>query len=333
MLLHSLGQDPLYGARITLVAPFRRQIYSGMLPGIVAGHYARGEAEIDISLLAQRAYAELVQGEVTGLDAERRSVTLADGAKLAYDIASFNVGSRIDCSIPGSVEHALPVKPFERLVERLLPAASTALVGAGAAGVELAMAIRQRGGEATLYSDRLPFRGPLERRVLRALRRRGVNFIGLGVDAIEPGPVVLAGKSRAQYEQVILATGAAPMPWLRESALARDANGFVLVDETLRSTSHPEVFATGDCASLRDAAHPKSGVYAVRHGETLAASLRHLIASEPLERYRPQQKALMLLSCGGRYAIAERGAWTAEGHLVWRWKDWIDRRWIKSLET
>jgi hypothetical protein len=45
----------------------------------------------------------------------------------------------------------------------------------------------------------------------------------------------------------------------------------------------------------------------------------------------PQVRALLLLSCGARYAIAQRGGWTAEGHWVWLWKDWIDRRWLRSL--
>lgn len=333
VLLHAFAKNPLYGVRITVVTPFERQIYSGMLPGVVAGHYARREAEIDVARLVERACAEFVQGEVAALDAAGRRVKLRDGSELAYDIASLNVGSQADSSIPGSAEHALAAKPFERFIEHLRLGARTALVGAGAAGVELAMAIRHRGGEATLYSEHPAFRGALERRVLRALRHRRVNLIGLHVSALHPGPVVLAGKSQAAYDQVILATGAAPLPWLRDCALAKDANGFVLVDESLRSLSNPEVFAAGDCATLRETAHPRSGLYAVRHGQALAANLRNLMANQPLERYRPQERALMLLSCGGRYAIAQRGGWTAEGHLAWRWKDRIDRRWIGELNA
>jgi NADH dehydrogenase FAD-containing subunit len=92
-----------------------------------------------------------------------------------------------------------------------------------------------------------------------------------------------------------------------------------------------EVFALGDCATLRDSPHPKSGVYAVRHGEALIENLRRLIAGGPLEPYAPRKKALLLLSCGARYAIAERGGWSAQGRWVWWWKNRIDRRWIRSF--
>jgi len=151
------------------------------------------------------------------------------------------------------------------------------------------------------------------------------------VTAIEPGPVVIAGTARQDFELVLLATGAAPMPWLRQSGLQTDERGFVLVGAALQSVSHPEVFALGDCGTQRDSPHPKSGVYAVRHGESLVDNLRRLVVDAPFEPYVPQEKALSLLSCGARYAIAGRGGWSAQGRWVWWWKDGIDRRWIASF--
>ena len=61
VLLRSLAKTPLYGARITLVAPQPTQLYSGMVPGVVAGHYRRAEAEIDFARLSERAYVEIVE--------------------------------------------------------------------------------------------------------------------------------------------------------------------------------------------------------------------------------------------------------------------------------
>jgi len=118
-LLASLAKDPVYGARFTVVSPSQRQLYSAMLPGVVAGHYRRTEAEFDVALLAERAYGEFIAGSVTRLDAERRIATLSDGREIAFEIASLNAGSGTEDSVPGSREHALSVKPFERLVERL----------------------------------------------------------------------------------------------------------------------------------------------------------------------------------------------------------------------
>lgn len=327
VVLRSLAQKPLYGARITLVSPLSRQVYSGMLPGILAGHYRRAEAEIDIADLAERGYVEFEQGAVEHLDAEHRKVGLSGGKALSYDVVSINAGSRVDTSMPGA-EHALPVKPFDEFLARLRIAERVAVVGAGVAGAEIAMALRHRGAQVTLFSER----PALAERVIQQLRKRKVDYRpGMPVTALEPGPAVIAGTARQDFELVLLATGAAPLPWLRDAGLAGDERGFVRVGPTLQSVSHPDVFATGDCATLGDAPHPRSGVYAVRHGESLVENLRRLIAGTPLVPYAPQPKALVLLSCGARYAIAQRGAWSAQGRWVWWWKNRIDRGWIASF--
>jgi len=327
VVLRSLAEKPLYGARITLVSPRARQVYSGMLPGVLAGHYRRAEAEIDVATLAERAYVELEQGVVERLEPDQRRAVLADGRSFGYDFPSLNAGSLVDASLPGA-EHALPVKPFDEFLARLRIAERVAVVGAGAAGAEIAMALRHRGAMVTLFSEK----PALEAGTLKRLRKRKIDFRpGMAVTAIEPGPVVLAGQARQEFDLVLLATGTAPLPWLRSSGLAADERGFVLVHDTLQSMSHPEIFALGDCATLRNSPHPKSGVFAVRHGEALVANLRRLLAGAPLEPYVPQEKALSILTCGARYAIAERGAWRAQGRWVWWWKNRIDRRWIRSF--
>jgi selenide,water dikinase len=328
VVLRSLAEKPLHGARIALVSPHARQVYSGMLPGILAGHYRRAEAEVDVAALAERGYVEFVPGRVQRFDPGRRAVMLESGESSGYDLVSINAGALIDASLPGA-EHAVPVKPYDEFLSRLPIAERVAIVGAGAAGAEIAMALRHRGAVVTLYSEK----PGISERVVRQLRRRKVDYRpGMPVTAIEPGPLVLAGPARQEFDLVLLATGAAPLAWLRQSGLRTDARGFVLVDRALRSLSHPEVFALGDCATLADPPpHPKSGVYAVRHGEALIENLRRLVAGEPLEAYTPQKKALALITCGARYAIAERGAWSAQGRTIWWWKNRIDRRWIRSL--
>jgi pyridine nucleotide-disulfide oxidoreductase family protein len=332
-VLRSLLKEPLRDARIGLVSPFARQVYSGMLPGVVAGHYRKQDAEIDVARLAASAQAEFIEGEVVGLDAQRRSATLKDGSELVFDCASLNAGSLADASVPGSLAHALPVKPFELLLQRLdlTRGGHIAVIGGGAGGVELAMAMRHRGAHVSVYSERSAFPPGLAPRVAAALRGESVSFLAMAVTRLEPGPSVIAGATEARYDQVVLASGAAPLPWLARCGLATDERGFVLVDETLRSVSHPEVFAAGDCATLREHPVPKSGVYALRQGQALVQSLRRLVAGQPALAYRPQRHALMLLSCGRRYAIAQRGGWSAEGRWVWWWKDRVDRSWVKSL--
>jgi pyridine nucleotide-disulfide oxidoreductase family protein len=329
-VLRSLVGEPLHGARFALVTPRAKQIYSGMLPGVVAGHYRRHEAEVDLARLAEAGYVEFIEGEVAKLDHERRVATLHEGAELEYDLVSLNVGSRVDRSVPGA-SLGLAAKPFVVFFEKLRTTRlnRVAIAGAGAAGVELAMALRYRGAAVTVYSEKAELSPPRLEPVLRGM---GVDLRpGMAVSALEPGPLVVAGASRQEFDLVILTTGAAPQPWLRGAGLACDERGFVLVEDTLQSVSHPEVFAAGDCATLRSGPVPKSGVYALREGEILAQSFRRLAQGQPPLAYRAQRHALLILSCGRRYAIAQRGGWSAEGRWVWWWKDRIDRRWIRSL--
>jgi NADH dehydrogenase FAD-containing subunit len=328
-VLAALARSPVQGADITLVSPYDRQIYSAMLPGVIAGHYRRAQAEFDVAALAARAGAAFVAGEVVSFDAKRHVVTLADGRSAVYDIASLNAGSRTDLATTGAAEFALPAKPYERLLERLRVISRVAIAGGGASGAELAMALRHRGGEVTLYSESTPFAPPLAERIERALRARRVDYRpGMRVDALEPGPVVVAGRSRQQFDVVLWAAGAAPLAWLAKSGLALDEGGFVRIDPGLRSLSHPEVFAVGDCAALGEA---KSGVHAVRQGRLLEQNLRNLLLGWPMHRYEPQPRALLLLTCGARYAIAARGDWSAEGRWAWWWKYCIDRHWMAFL--
>ena len=305
VVLRSLVQEPLHRARITLVTPHAKQVYSGMLPGILAGHYRRADAEVDVAALAERAYVELEQRLVERLDLKQRMVLTKGGKSFAYDVASLNVGSQIARGFRGA-QLALAVKPYEEFLARLRMAERIAVVGGGVAGAEIAMALRYRGAQVTLYAEN-PVLSP---RVAKQLGKRKVDYRpGMAVTAIEPGLVVVSGSARQDFELALLANGATAMPWL-----------------------HPEVFAVGDCATLRETPHPKSGVYAVRHGETLAENLRRMVSDAAPAAYVPQEKALALVTCGARYAIAERGDWGAQGFSLWWWKDRIDRRWVRSFK-
>jgi pyridine nucleotide-disulfide oxidoreductase family protein len=315
---HAVVLRDFRGADATLVTPFPHHTYSGMVPGLVAGHYRLEEIRIDLAALAARAGAKLVPGRVAALDAARRVARLEDGTEIPYDVASLNLGSE-----SGAPDWALPAKPFEPFLEHWLEMKdrlrTVAVAGAGAAGVELAMAIAYRTrARVTLFSDRPMFRPGLARRIARALARNGAEL--RESVAFEEG-------MRRDFDLVIWTAGAAALPWWRASGLATDEHGFVLVDDKLRSVSHPEVFAAGDCATLRDAPHPKSGVYAVRHGKVLAQNLH----GGELRSYAPQRRALALISCGSRTAIADWNGWSAAGAWAWRWKDRIDRRWVAGF--
>ena len=132
-------------------------------------------------------------------------------------------------------------------------------------------------------------------------------------------------------DEIVWVTQAGGAPWLRDTGLALDADGFVRVRETLQSETDPLVFAAGDCAAMSGRPLEKAGVFAVRMGRPLADNLRRLMLRQPLQPYRPQRRWLALVSTGDRHAIASRGWLFAQGAWVWRWKDWIDRRFMRRF--
>jgi selenide,water dikinase len=328
---------------VAMVNPGPIHTYSGMVPGVVAGHYAAADAQIDLARLAHGAGAELIPGRVLHLDADAKRAVLANGNTISYDVVSLNLGSLPDYfGVPGAGEHAIAAKPFEGffarwrdLLENGPKAPRIAIAGAGAGGVELAMAMRlalarrSGGGEVALYSEKNLFPMSVARRIAAALQRMGVRLLAATpVTAVGPGPEIVSPVGCERFDAVFWAAGAAPLPMLRESGLTTDARGFVQVDASLRSVSHPDVFAAGDTASLEGAALPKSGVYAVRQGAVLAENLKRVVRGMAMLEYVPQKASLSLISCGEKYVIASRGSWSAEGSWAWWWKDWIDRRWI-----
>ena len=358
IVLKRLGMKPIPGVRITLVCRDMHTPYSGMLPGLIAGHYTYDEAHIDLRPLANFAGARLFHAGATALDPEKRLVHFADRPPLGYDLLSLDIGSTPGFdNVPGAREFAVPVKPignflprWEAFVGRVLSAGERpriAVVGAGAGGVELTLAIQHRlrrllaaagrtfrEPEMHLFSrtaDILPTHNARVRRKLhRLLLERGVNVhCGARVSAVSPNGLCTDSGLRESFDEIVWVTGAAAPPWPAASGLAADADGFAAVDDCLRSLSHGDtVFAAGDIAAVVNHGREKAGVFAVRQGPPLERNLRRVLHGAAPRPFRPQKKFLSLISTGDKRAVGSRGGWSVAGKWVWTWKDWIDRRFM-----
>ncbi|SFE65094.1 selenide, water dikinase SelD [Roseivivax sediminis] len=344
LVLRKWGMDPLPGARLTLVDPGPTAAYSGMLPGHVAGHYPREALDIDLVRLARFAGARLVLGRATALDPVAKRISVEGRPPIGYDVASLDVGVTSDLpDLPGFAEHAVPAKPLGPFAARweafLADGApgDAAILGAGVAGVELAMAMAHRlrgSGRAVHLVERgralAAMHGGARRRLMTALRASGVTLHEASlIERITEAGLALADGSEIAAGFVVGAAGATPHPWLAQSGLAH-VDGFIGVDARLQS-SDLSVFAAGDCAHLRETPRPKAGVYAVREAPYLFHNLRAAAGHGSLRRYLPQRDYLKLVSLGSRAALGERRGLVVSGPWVWAWKDRIDRNFMEKF--
>jgi selenide,water dikinase len=352
LVLRAFANAPRHLAEVVLVTPYDRLIYSGMLPGWVAGHYELPDLTIELAPMLKAAGVVLLPRRVVALDLDRKTVLTDRGESVEFDLLSIAAGPTLDFdAIPGASDHALPIRPLENFVEgwRRITAHAVAVrqplritvIGAGAGGVELALAMAYRfrarsdhvrvqlvTGDAPL----VPGHGRRARALLKdALLAHGVRLFEGLVHGLDRDAALLANDAVLPTDVSLLVTGPVAQDWPRAAGLATDDGGFIAVDRHLRSVSHPFVFAAGDAASIADAPRPHSGVYAVRAGARLAANLLAELQGRPLQKHRPQPIALYLITTGEAHAVASWGPWATAGDWVWRWKDRIDRGYIAQF--
>lgn len=355
-VIRSFGMDPEPGVVVTVVAKEVEAPYSGMLPGLVAGHYGFDDCHIDLVRLASWAGVRLVHGEVTGVDRAARRVAVRGRPPIGYDLLSIDVGiTPLLGGIEGATEHALSVKPISTFVARWAALEGEALtsggprriavVGGGAAGFELILAIRHRLREqaASTGIDPEEFRFvliggetllPHHNGRARALARKALESQGVELVEndravkVDRDAVCLSGGRTIAADAVLISTKAGPSDWFRHSGLPTDATGFLAVRPTLQLLDDDNIFAVGDCASVIEHPREKAGVFAVRQGAPLTENLRFRARGLAARPFKPQSSFLTLLATGRQNAIAARNGLAFSGDWVWHWKDRIDREFM-----
>lgn len=342
-VLRRFAMRPEPGVRLTLIGREPETPYTGMLPGLIRGDYTFDQAHIDLAPLAASAGARLILAEATAIDLAGRHLVVTGRPVVPFDLLSIDIGGE-PAMPPGS---GLPVKPIGQFLTRLSaleetmrPGVRIAVGGGGAGGTELALALARRYREQVRIvlvceaAEPLAGAPSYARRAARtALVDAGVELAcGVSAGGWTDGRLALSDGSFLEVETALWATGVVGPAILAAAGLACDAAGCVQVDATLRSTSHGFVFAAGDCAAIERHPRPKAGVWAVRAGAPLAANLRRAVRGTALRRWRPQSDALAIVGLGEGRALAWRNGIAVSGRPVWRWKDWIDRRWMRMYQ-
>jgi selenide,water dikinase len=344
---------PRRGVDVTLVNANSVVPYSAMVPAHIAGDYAYDEITIDLVRLCQAVKVRLVAEPVTGFDVRARRVLFANRPPLGYDALSLGLGSLP--SIPADAagdERSLILRPLDRLIRdigrvecQLNQSAKPfhlVVVGGGASGCELALALKKRFGRHSGFrltllhgTDRLlpEFPDAVARAFSDAFRRQSIESrVNARVLGIRGAELLLDGTAPIAFDAVLWTTGPSPPRLLCESGLACDTNGYLRVERTLQATSDPAVFGSGDCVAF-DAypGLPRNGVHAVREGRVLFDNITAFLHEKPLRPYRPQAWCLSLLNTADGRAAWSYGSLAGHGRIARKLKDDIDRKWIDRL--
>ncbi|MFR9750675.1 NAD(P)/FAD-dependent oxidoreductase [Nocardia sp. 004] len=218
---------------------------------------AAGQAipEWDLREMLENKNIRFVRAVATDIDTARKRVVLAAAPALDYDTVVYALGSIADTeSVPGVAEHAYSVAtPADQMV---VPAGSVAIVGAGPTGIELAAELAESFPDlrVRLLGAQEPgaWLSPrAQEHLQRTLARLGVEIhVGAKVIEVTPHGVRLADGSLVEAEATVWATGFRVPELAAHAGLAVDHTGRVLTDATLRSVSHPDIYAAGDAAVI-----------------------------------------------------------------------------------
>ncbi|MFD9126286.1 NAD(P)/FAD-dependent oxidoreductase [Kitasatospora sp. NPDC059571] len=242
--------------RVTLIAPETHFLHRVRQHETAAGRPGH-----------RRPIARVVRGRkvthrrarVTGLDLNARKVFLDDGGAVSYDTLVYALGSRTAFhGVPGAAEHGYPAERAAELRQRIAEATAPgtiAVVGGGATGIEMAAELAEAhpGWQVELVTaDRVGgwFSERGRSHVLTALDRLGVRVR----EHTEVTAVTADGLRTADgpvpADLVVWAASMEPHPLAAEAGLAVGPDGRALVDDRLRSLSHPDVHVIGDAAAV-----------------------------------------------------------------------------------
>ena len=351
LAMRSLSMNQPDGLRITLISESDFTPYSGMLPGLIAGHYSYEETHIDLRSLCSRWGVRFIRASASAIDTKVNTVQLYQRPSIEYDFLSINVGAEPDMTgVPGAAQYATPVKPVSGFYRRWQEIQQRAenrqhkeqlvVVGGGAGSVELALAISNRLGnnrvniQLVCGGNLLESYNKMARRAVRsALHKHNIHLQeNQRVDRVAATSALTDKNVAIPFDTLLWCTAAIAPEWLSNSDLPRDQNGFLQIEDTLQVRGLKHVFAVGDAAIQINHPRPRAGVYAVRQAPILAENLVRCYRQAELVKHTPQKRFLSLLSLGEKTAVADRGGFGLSGEWVWRWKDHIDRKFMNQFD-
>lgn len=343
--LRQLVLEGLQDVHIALISPSRFQYYSGMFSGFAEAFYELEEIRIDLQKLSEKAGIDFIEDRIVHINPDNKEMIGAKGQVYTYDAASFDIGS--ETAVPNEWKDLVSsVKPnfrFSETVTSFRESLFPAVVGGGASGVELALAVlawRKRHGysENVILASSSPLLAAqgkhISKKIEAIAKRKGLQVLSSQtVNNIDEQSFTTSSGHVYHRSEILWLTGPASAALFRNSKLPIDSSGFLLLNEFLQSDAYPSIFGAGDCASIKS--YPslaKNGVYAVRQGPLLWGNLKSFLFNQPLKPFVPQSRFLSILSTGNREALLLYGKRSIHGKWPWILKQQIDRKFIKTYQ-
>ncbi len=349
-VIRFLGKKKINGLRITLITNNYYATYSGMVPGYIEGIYEWNDINIDLIELTYQNNIRIIIGEVVKILGKKKKIFIKNRPPLEFDILSVNLGIKsANSHIPGSKKNALFLKPvslIKKTIDNILNSKSKdiVLVGAGAAGVEVILALSKRFKNLNIQKNLIlisknstimkTYKSSISEALKEELIKNNIKVIYDGkVTKITKNYLVINNKKKIYTRCAILSTHAEAPEILKTSDLELSSNGFVKVSNYLQTIKFKFIFASGDIADIKDSFVDKSGVYAVRQGNILKKSLMNFFLEKPLLNYSPQSTYLSIIGMTASRAIASKSFITVKGKLLWALKRYIDKSFIKKYKS
>ena len=341
-------------ARITVIDRRNYHLFQPLLYQVATAALNPSDIAYPIrSVVARQANTNVILGEATGIDVDRKIVKLTD-SEVSYDYLVLATGATHSYFNHPEWEHAAPgLKTIEDALEirrRVLLAFESAeresdrerqrawltfvIVGGGPTGVELAGALSEIARHTMMRDFRtfnpssarviliegrdrvLPSYPPdLSRKAEAQLRSLGVEVITSGTVTAVDAESVRVGEQIIATHTVLWAAGVQASPIARSLGVPLDRAGRVMVNDDLTIPGHAEVFVIGDLAVLKD---PVPGVApaAIQEGVHTARNIERALRGRPLLPFHYWDKG-SLATIGRAAAVAEIGRLHISGFVAW----------------
>ncbi|MGK0467453.1 FAD-dependent oxidoreductase [Clostridium sp.] len=340
------------GLEVVLVTPGQYQYYSGMAAGYVEGIYKEEDMSFDLKKMCQKSRVKYIKGRITGIDAKNRCVKLENHEIVSFDVISVDTGSEMaGKNVQGVVEYAYCVKPLENLfklrenfIAQMFEESQVVIVGAGAAGIEMAFALKSLSCKMKInveiilaHSGNSILKGYNENvreKTLKKLEKDKIKILSQSkISSVSEINLFIESGEQIKYDFLVWAAGPKSNPMYKASGFTVDKGGYMVVNRYLQSVDYPFIFGAGDCISFCDFEYVKKvGVYATREAPYLINNILKFIDNEGLKEYIPQVDYLAIISAGNKKGIMQYKGMANMGRLSWKLKDYIDRVFMEKFK-